>query len=879
MDDVRLTADLPVKGCREARFSHGGQYFAAATGPYVLVFSTYSMEQIATLKGHSGIVRSLTWRDNDLGLATAGVDGAVYEWEWGVEGLDRLNTADHVLKSAHYEAVVSGPATKAGTPLVAGGRDGMLRELKGGNVGHEVRTDGAKVTQLALSVSDRLLLVGTAAGVVRTYGFPLDAPTCLEMLPVHASPITRLCLSHDESMLFSASEDGQIFMCEMLGEGAGQRERVRRREGEESAASEMDTVLVSQSELLERMGVLEELEQRVKEQTMQAEYQQHLREQRFQDELRTVKESGAVALQEAQECFEAQARLKLAGEREFAEERQATEAAHMKVAEELEHLYERKLATEAARWEALRKEKEDGQCQLEEKIYSLMQSSKSTETKLRQHLDETRMASNGRVAEMEEKVIASDARYESMLKQEDMDNDQELESQRLAAHRAVVHEREEKQTLKGEQAIMRKKFASFQSEMAKLRNSVDEKQHDIKSLQVAAAEREKAIALLKKDVAEREESIADKERRMGELKGKNRELEKFKFVLDYKLRELAREIEPRDEQIMQMRETIRELDDELQRDYKTSVGLEQGLTEKQAKIDSLQEECKKERRLVQEKERVISFFGRDVQKLVNTTDPHALREGVKEIYRTIVRVAEGGGTTKESDTVQAEFANQRAYMEHALESVKIQKARTEAQSAADQKKRVGENEALIRECNRLRQESRELRSALAAMQAEAQGGSTLSNPSLAGRRAPSAGLLTRPTTASSITSMGGSRRPASGKPRPLGAMGGDLQGSRGQLLRGSAGALGRERARAAEMQMSAESHSRELEAQHAEIFRLREQLNSLGASGAEGGAEDSGEGGGGGGGGGGGSERPYSSQDRPSTAVELQPRASSAVPR
>ena len=95
-----------------------------------------------------------------------------------------------------------------------------------------------------------------------------------------------------------------------------------------------------------------------------------------------------------------------------------------------------------------------------------MQSSKSTETKLRQHLDETRMASNGRVAEMEEKVIASDARYESMLKQEDMDNDQELESQRLAAHRAVVHEREEKQTLKGEQAIMRKKYASFQSDMA-----------------------------------------------------------------------------------------------------------------------------------------------------------------------------------------------------------------------------------------------------------------------------------------------------------------------------------------------------------------------------------------------------------------------------
>ena len=28
MDDIRQTADLPVKSCRECRFAHGGQYFA-----------------------------------------------------------------------------------------------------------------------------------------------------------------------------------------------------------------------------------------------------------------------------------------------------------------------------------------------------------------------------------------------------------------------------------------------------------------------------------------------------------------------------------------------------------------------------------------------------------------------------------------------------------------------------------------------------------------------------------------------------------------------------------------------------------------------------------------------------------------------------------
>ena len=112
-------------------------------------------------------------------------------------------------------------------------------------------------------------------------------------------------------------------------------------------------------------------------------------------------------------------------------------------------------------------------------------------------------------------------------------------------------------------------------------------------------------------------------------------------MLDYKLRELAKEIEPRDEQIMQMRETIRELDDELQRDYKTSVGLEHGLAERQAKIESLQGELKKVRREVLSKERALQFLARDVQKLANLTDPNAIKEGVKVLYR---EMGEGAGS-------------------------------------------------------------------------------------------------------------------------------------------------------------------------------------------------------------------------------------------
>jgi len=379
-------------------------------------------------------------------------------------------------------------------------------------------------------------------------------------------------------------------------------------------------------------------------------------------------------------------------------------------------------------------------------------------------------------------------------------------------------EREEKQALKGEQAIMRKKFEGFQSEMGKLRSALEMRDQDIKRMQRDAAESDKATALLRKDIQEREESISDKERRMAELKAKNKELEKFKFVLDYKLRELAKEIEPRDEQIMQMRETIRELDDELQRDYRSNVSLEQLLAEKQGKIDSLQSEVKKARQQVLEKDRFINFFGRDLHRIVAHTDPHLLREGIKAIYRTYVKreTVEDERTTEDVQ-VQAEFSQQRQYMERALQALKTSVGRTEAQTRLDFREKVAENEKLILECNRLRKECKELKAQLVSARREQLQAVNSRVPS-----AGSMGSLPRPVSAGN-----GSGCLTAGvcttMPESLPAS----KGSRGQLFKGNAGVSGRDRSRIMDITQQLDGNQREMEMQRAEIRRLREQVHLL----------------------------------------------------
>jgi hypothetical protein len=89
----------------------------------------------------------------------------------------------------------------------------------------------------------------------------------------------------------------------------------------------------------------------------------------------------------------------------------------MKAAEELEHEYERKLASEAARWEALRKDKEDVQCQLEERIYSLAVAGHDNEAKLKKERDEIRTAADTRAVDADAKTEEMTHKYEEMLAQ------------------------------------------------------------------------------------------------------------------------------------------------------------------------------------------------------------------------------------------------------------------------------------------------------------------------------------------------------------------------------------------------------------------------------------------------------------------------------
>ena len=72
---------MPLKNCRELKFSSGGALFACAYGVNLEIYNTNSFQLRKTLMGHIRPIRQMKWLDDGRTLYTVGMDGACLGWD------------------------------------------------------------------------------------------------------------------------------------------------------------------------------------------------------------------------------------------------------------------------------------------------------------------------------------------------------------------------------------------------------------------------------------------------------------------------------------------------------------------------------------------------------------------------------------------------------------------------------------------------------------------------------------------------------------------------------------------------------------------------------------------------------------------------------
>eukprot|EP00927_Polykrikos_kofoidii_P044410 TRINITY_DN38389_c0_g1_i1.p1 TRINITY_DN38389_c0_g1~~TRINITY_DN38389_c0_g1_i1.p1 ORF type:complete len:1288 (+),score=271.17 TRINITY_DN38389_c0_g1_i1:192-4055(+) len=695
MEDMRPYKEIPIKSCRECRFSHGGQFFAAVNSNMIQIFKTYTCEVIRNLRGHQSKVRSVCWTADDSKLVSTGADGAAYEFDVIKEG---QRVSDWSQKGTSFSCIIActDQTTQQNTMYVVGS-DKMLKEVQH-NVSTNFLESNAVIGQLALASSARALFAGIAEpelpGPLRCYNFPLDGEYV--EYQAHSAPVSRIRITCDDQYLFSAGDDGCLCIFDV-------KKKVATKRDKDGALGFAEEILVTRLFLEEKQAALLELDRHVEELTSKIEFQLRHRDSDHKEKMAELQEKYGEDIESERRKFESLREEKGEMETEYEDSIKNLEETHAKQTQELEESFQQKMLVEVKRYQKLAHDLEREKQELEAQHASLVQDQEAVIKQMATDFEKQQRANaaaRDRIIKEKEQAMWQ---HKETLAQLERDADREIEELKEMYEQKLTEEKDEKVRLRGQAGIHRKHHEDLKRKMQKRQDDVHKKEEENRKAE------EKIVALLKdkdsneKEIAERDKTILDKEGRIYALRNQNQELEKFKFVLDYKIKELKGQIDPKSDSIASMKLQIKSMNYELDEYMRKNKQRALDISQLQMKQRALQEEIKSQKRRLRVDLALIQRFKLDLSDCMEyVNEPKNLKESVVALYWKYVQI---GVKKLDLDTdMQKEYNRQRVYLEKSVRSLKRKLEKDSQAHRIDNMRIMQENVSLIREINDLRRE-------------------------------------------------------------------------------------------------------------------------------------------------------------------------------
>uniref|UniRef100_A0A0G4FUD2 Uncharacterized protein n=1 Tax=Chromera velia CCMP2878 TaxID=1169474 RepID=A0A0G4FUD2_9ALVE len=708
MDDLKTYKEIPIKACRECRFSNGGHLFAAVNSTTIQIFRTYTGEPLWNLRGHNSKVRSVCWTADDTSLVSCGQDGAVYEFSIVNEG---KRVSDFVQKGVNLSsvAVYSDPSAAMGkegpqNSLFAVGSDKMLKEIHKANM--RTFTDARILLgQIALPASAKALFATIAEperpSSLRVYRFPLHGEYV--DYQCHSGPSLRLRVSFDDQFVFSASEDGTLCVFDVR-----EKDKVVTKRDREHAIDFADEILVTRLYLDEKQAQMLELERQVDELTNQMDFQLRNRDTHHKEKMAELEDKYQQEVEQERTKYELLREEKNDMEMEYEDNLRNMEELHQKQMQELEASFQAKTMAELKQHQSLMtaKDKEIGDFKAH-----LKEMKEAFERKLNETTDEF----GDKVRELQQDKRNLQEQKETALKNEretlrqlEEDADKEIEEVKEQYEEKINIEKIERNKLLCQANMHKKTAEEVQRALEKEKDAVREKESTISKLKQEIDKLLKESLSMRNEIRERDLTIGGKEQRIYDLKKLNQELEKFKFVLDYKIKELKAQIDPKNDEIALMKKCIQDMDAELEEYHRKNKNFKLKICELETKQNALLKEIQDQRKSLTDSNNLIKRMKDEIFDCAqHIQEPKALKNVVTGLYKKYVKHEV---KKVEFDTdIQKEANRQRDYLERSVESLKRKLSKDSEVHRQDNMKIMQENVVLIREINELRRELNHLR--------------------------------------------------------------------------------------------------------------------------------------------------------------------------
>lgn len=205
---LRMFKSIAVKQCREIKFSNGGHLFAAINTNTINIYNFWTGENPTDqqFKGHQNKVRCVNWDDDDQGFQSAGIDGAIYEWNLHDSSTRK---GEYLQKSTSFLCVVK----KSNSNTMFGvGTDRSIKDISESKEHNSIKTK-SQLSQIVMPKNEKVVIVGTCEptkpGFVSIYKLPFELVSDVQ---AHSLPIERMRLSYCNNFLFTTGQDGCLII-------------------------------------------------------------------------------------------------------------------------------------------------------------------------------------------------------------------------------------------------------------------------------------------------------------------------------------------------------------------------------------------------------------------------------------------------------------------------------------------------------------------------------------------------------------------------------------------------------------------------------------------------------------------------------------------
>lgn len=226
-DGVKPGQFVPVRGCTEISFAHGGHLFAVNDeehNVHVVRFWEAIRPFEYKFSAHTGKVKSITWLEDDTGFVTVGADSQILYWKLKPNG--EANPAwVHEGKTQQFLdcEVIREESEKPNQPpkivAIASSKDCAIREVTGKQSRARFLA-GAVYSQMRMMHGRKALFCGSAEeerpGSVQVAMYPFNESSQVFRLETHGAPVSRLALNYEHSLVFSGGEDGSLALSSVI---------------------------------------------------------------------------------------------------------------------------------------------------------------------------------------------------------------------------------------------------------------------------------------------------------------------------------------------------------------------------------------------------------------------------------------------------------------------------------------------------------------------------------------------------------------------------------------------------------------------------------------------------------------------------------------